>query len=35
MTAEKKTAQKRPALLQVAEKIRSVSEACRDRHCAL
>jgi len=31
MTAKKKLAQKRLALLQVAEKLRNVSEACR-RH---
>ena len=31
MTAEKKIAQKRLTLLQVAERIRNVSEACR-RH---
>ena len=29
MTAGKKTAQKRLTLLQVAERIRNVSEACR------
>ena len=32
MTAEKKIAQKRLTLLQVAERIRNVSEACRPKH---